>query len=74
MRVLPEAKRFQGPTVDASLHLKRCKPSRFRVFEKALKPAVEIVVADDPSGTLVLRGSESSVKSAAGVFRQIDGK
>ena len=74
MQVIPEAKRFRGPTVVETLHLTRCKPSRFRVFEKALKPTVEIVVADDPSGTLVLRGSESSVKRVANEFKKIDGQ
>ena len=74
MRVIPETKRSRGPTVVETLHLTRCQPSRFRVFEKALRPTVEIVVTDDPSGTLVLRGSESFVKRVAETFKNIEGQ
>ncbi len=70
--IVPESKMFNGAPIERTIHLRHEKPTFFRAFAKALSPALQIVIADDASGTLVLRGEPSSVENSARVIARID--
>jgi serine/threonine protein kinase len=73
INVTPESKAYDGPPVEKSIHLERVKPTFFLAFAKSLSADhAEIVLADDNSGTLILRGDERSVVPAVWAFQTID--
>ncbi|HYS52579.1 MAG TPA: protein kinase [Thermoanaerobaculia bacterium] len=73
LTVFPESKIYSGTPVERTLHLRRENPTFFRAFEKAMaSQREEIVVADDASGTLILRGASQVVEPTVKVFQTID--
>ncbi len=73
LNVMPESKAYAGPPIEKSLHLEHVKPTFFLAFAKPLSADhAEIIIADDNSGTLILRGNEHGVVPAAWAFQTID--
>ena len=71
-RIAPETKQLNGPAVVESIHLAHVKPTFFHSFADAVKPEIEIVLTDDASSTIVLRGTKASVAAQIANFRNID--
>ncbi len=73
MRILREEKRARAARSEtARVQLKRIKPSELLPFAKALRPLADIIVADDLSRTLVLRGDPILVQDTLRTFRNLD--
>ncbi|HEY8181466.1 MAG TPA: protein kinase [Thermoanaerobaculia bacterium] len=73
MTVFPESRAYSGVAIERTLHLRHEKPTFFRAFEKAMATQrEEIVLADDTSGTLILRGPTHFVDKTVIVFQTID--
>ena len=72
MHVTAEAKLLSTPPIVATIHLAHEKPTFLRHFEEALKPALSIVLTDDPSGTLVIKGDPAMVEFFKGAAANLD--
>ncbi|HEY8181725.1 MAG TPA: hypothetical protein VII32_05760, partial [Thermoanaerobaculia bacterium] len=73
MTVFPESRAYSGVAIERTLHLRHEKPTFFRAFEKAMTTQrEEIVLADDTSGTLILRGPTQFVDKTVRIFQTID--
>jgi serine/threonine protein kinase len=72
MSIMPESKQFAGPDAVDTIALKHEKPSFFRAFNDALQPHVTVVLADDQSGTLVLKGKRGPLDNAKQLAESID--
>jgi Protein kinase domain/Secretin and TonB N terminus short domain len=71
-RIYPRTRQFETEKGFEVLKLKNEKTSFFLPFSRALAPDVEMV-ADEPSRTLMLRGSKSEVFKWKTTFAKIDG-